>query len=318
MKILVIGATGQIGSALVDTLSRTDHQITVLVRNRSSFKSNIRIIQRDQFSPFAFDESLVGIDHIIYGVGLPDQFMFDEAVFEKVNCGLLNTFLDSLERSGVKSLTYISTYEVFKEVNGIISESDQFADERDLTSYFKAMLKSYKLVTAFARENKISLTTIHPAAVYGGLNTGRGITDFIENVINKAFWKLPFIVKSQFPVVHVDSLSHAVVLSLELPQGAYIVSDQMTSLRDIALAVNKYVRSYVPMIMPVWVAKMGIQVLEVISRVTGIKPIMSKVQIQFITKGLVPESNKLQRTSSWMPLSLDEGLKKYIDSRPVQ
>ena len=51
----------------------------------------------------------------------------------------------------------------------------------------------------------------------------------MENLVSRNWHRLPFITRSSFPVVHVDTLTGAIVKALEKP-GAYIVSDQMTSL----------------------------------------------------------------------------------------
>ncbi|MHB8843299.1 MAG: NAD-dependent epimerase/dehydratase family protein [Nitrospirota bacterium] len=317
MKILIVGATGQIGSALVDALSNTRHQITVLVRHKHNLPllANIVVIPHVEFTPAAFDAALTGMDHIIYCLGLPEQYMQDNSVFERVNYGLLKTFLDSLRRSSVRSLTYVSTYEVFQDIDGIISETDRIADESKMTPYFSAMTRAYRLATVYAKENNIGLTTIHPAAVYGGLNTGDGFTGYMDNLLHRRFWKVPFIVNGRFPVVHAGSLADAIIRSLEVSQGAYIVSDQMTSLREIALTVNKYARSYVPVTMPLWVARIGVSIAEKVARLFSQRPIMAKVQLKFITSGMEPRADKVRKETGWSPLSLDEGIKIYL-SRP--
>ena len=72
-----------------------------------------------------------GVDHVIYGIGLPEQFQFDDGVFDRVNCQLLQTFLEALASSGVRRLTYISTYEVFEVIDNDIDETHPIADESD-------------------------------------------------------------------------------------------------------------------------------------------------------------------------------------------
>lgn len=317
MKILLIGATGQIGHALTKALAKTQHRISVLVRNKRkrSFPDNVNVIEAEKFTPASFRESLAGNEHVIYGVGLPDQFSLEKAVFDRVNYGLLESFLEVLRGSHIKSLTYISTYEVFQAADGMIREIDQVAGESHMTSYFKAMTRAYRLVTAFARETGLSLTTIHPAAVYGGLNTGYGITNYMENLINRRFWKVPFIVNGRFPVVHVDSLADAVVRSLDRPGKAYIVSDQMTTLRDIALTLRKHGPSYVPLTMPFWVAQAGAFFLEPFARLFRSRPIVAKIQLNFISKGLKPIAERAQKELGWKPLSLDEGIRIYLRER---
>ncbi len=106
------------------------------------------------------------------------------------------------------------------------------------------------------------------------------------------------------------------VRSLERPGGAYIVSDQMTTLREIALTLKKYSHSYVPTTMPLWAANFGASASEFIARLFRVKPIMAKVQLEFITKGLEPKSERAQKELGWTPLSMDEGIKLYLGKRP--
>ena len=78
MKILLIGATGQIGFALAQRLSRSEHQLSVLVRSNSEleFEPNVRVIQSKCFDRAVFSSALESQDAVIsFGVsaGLHDQ-----------------------------------------------------------------------------------------------------------------------------------------------------------------------------------------------------------------------------------------------------
>ena len=183
MKILLLGATGQIGQVLMEALSRTGHQVSTLVRNAAGqqFPEGVTTIEHSEFTPDAFKVALHDINHVIYGIGLPEQFLFDNSIFGRVNCDLLRTFLDVLRGSGILSLTYISTYEVFMAIDNEIDETHPVADESEMIPYFQSMIHAYRMVVDFARATNLRLTTIHPAAVYGGRNTGGGITDYMEN-----------------------------------------------------------------------------------------------------------------------------------------
>jgi nucleoside-diphosphate-sugar epimerase len=316
MKILLLGATGQVGHALAWALSRAGHQLTILVRKAAGqqLPEAATILERAEFDAQAFASALQGIDHVVYGIGLPEQFLFDDGVFERVNCGLLRTFLGALQGSNVRRLTYISTYEVFETIDGKIDETHPVADESEMTPYFQSMIRAYRIATEFAAANGLTLTTIHPAAVYGGRNTGGGITDYMENLASRNWHKLPFISPSSFPVVHVDSLIDAIVRSLNKP-GAYIVSDQMTTLRDIAETMRKQTWSYIPLMVPLWLTMIGIHLIEAVARLLRVKPFASAVQIAFLTKGWRPLPDRAVAALGWTPMPLEEGIRRFLAAR---
>ena len=316
MRILMLGATGQIGYALAGALARTEHEVSVMVRNARDlqFADSVRVLQYPEFSADAFRAAMQGADHVIYGIGLPEQFTFDPEMFEKVNCALLRAFLEELRKSDIRGLTYISTYEVFENVNDRIDEAHPIADESHMTPYFQSMVRAYRSAVDFAEKNGVRLTTIHPAAVFGGLNTGSGITDFMENLVSGNWHKVPFITKTRFPIIHVDSLSDAIIKSISKP-GAYIASDQMTSLEEIATTMRGRVASYVPITMPVSITKLGVSVLESAAKLIGVKPFASAVQIDYLTKGWEPSPDKAIRELFWKPMALAEGIDRYLLAR---
>ncbi len=316
MKILILGATGQIGYALTEALARTEHDVSIMVRNARDlrFPDNVRVIQYPEFSGDAFRTAMLDANYVIYGIGLPEQFTFDHEIFEKVNCALLRTFLEELRKSDVHGLTYISTYEVFENVNDRIDETQPIADESHMTPYFQSMVRAYRSAMDFAERNGVRLTSIHPAAVFGGLNTGSGITEFMENLVSGNWHKVPFITKTRFPIVHVSSLADATIKSIG-NRGAYIVSDQMTSLDEIARTMRARVASYVPITMPVSITKLGVSILELASRLISVKPFASAVQIDYLTKGWEPSSEKAIRELSWKPMALAEGIDRFLSAR---
>ena len=196
MNILLIGATGQIGYALALILAKNDHHLRVLVRDKKKlpFPSNVDVLASQQFTVEAYKRALENVDSAIYAVGLPEQFTLCNDSFERVNYGLLTKFLKALEQSTVKRLVYISTYEVFSGVNNTIRESHSIADASQMTPYIQAMIKAYRLVTNYAAEHDLALTTIHPAAIYGGINTGDGITAYIEKLLKRQRLRMPIII----------------------------------------------------------------------------------------------------------------------------
>lgn len=315
MKILLVGATGQVGYALAHALHAAGHDLTVLVRrDRLPFPDGVRVEVAPEFTADVFAEALGGIDCAVYGVGLPEQFAFDTRVFEQVNYGLLTRFLAAVEESPLRRLVYISTYEVFDHRGGIIREKYPLNDPAGLTPYFRAMYHAYAETVAFAERTGTRLTTIHPAALYGGLDTGYGFTSVIENLIHRRFWRLPVVPRGRFPLIHADSLAEGIVASLD-HDGAFILSDTMCDLPTLAREVRRQTESLVPPTVPAPLAYGAIWPLEQVGKLVRVRPILAKVQLDFITAGLEPRPERAIAELDWYPMLLAEGLKRYLADR---
>ena len=291
----------------------------MLVRNATvlPFPDSVTVIEQPEFTASVFRNALHDVDHVIYGIGLPEQFMFDNSVFDKVNCDLLQAFLEGMRQSGVRRLTYISTYEVFKNINGVIEETHPIVEEAKMSPYSRSKVRAYRSVVHFARSNGVQLTTVHPAAVFGGLNTGDGITNYMGNLASWKLHRVPFVSAGNFPVIHVNSLTDVIIKSLNMP-GAYIASDQMTTLKGIAQAMRMQERSYVPLVMPLWLVKLGVSIMEALAKVIRVKPIASSVQTEFVTRNWRPNSGKAVRELRWQQMSLEEGVRRFCRGRHAQ
>jgi nucleoside-diphosphate-sugar epimerase len=316
MNTLLIGATGQIGYALAQHLSSSTQKLTVLVRDKAKrgFASAITVRSAAQFDEQVFEQALVGQDHVIYGVGLPEQFAPSKDMFDRINYDLLAVFLKALTRSSVKRLVYISTYEVFSEQAGKIRESHALEDPSKLSPYFAAMCRAYQLARDTCAAHGIALTTIHPAAVYGGRDTGDGITHYIENILNRRYLKIPTILAGRFPVVHADSLARAIHVAMD-HEGAFIVSEGMTSLKDLALTLREQASCFVPPQLPKPMVYASIMAMEAGARLLGMRPLLSVSQLDFITKGAEPLADRAESILGWKPGTLADGLRNYLKAR---
>ncbi len=312
----MIGATGQVGHALIHPLHTAGHDVSVLVRRTTPgrFPAGVRVVVEPEFTGTTFARLLPEADCVIYGVGLPEQFTLDETVFERVNRGLLNTFLAAMDASRVRRLVYVSTYEVFAPRDGVIRESHPVASLDGLTPYFRSMTQAYGDVVSFAERTGTDLTTIHPGALYGGLNTGDGFTNVIENLLNRRMWRLPVVPPGRFPLVHADSLAAGIVRSLD-HTGAFILSDGMTDLHTLAQALRRHARSWVPPQVPAGFVHVATTGIELAARALRRRPILSKVQLAFMAAGNEPLAEKASQTWGFAPWPLDGGIQRYLADR---
>jgi uncharacterized protein YbjT (DUF2867 family) len=88
MRLLIIGASGGTGKALVDQAMRQGHSLTLLVRNHKSVSSHrgmIRIWKGDVLDPEAVDAAMAGQDAVLCSLGTGITFrpvkMFSQGTY---------------------------------------------------------------------------------------------------------------------------------------------------------------------------------------------------------------------------------------------
>jgi putative NADH-flavin reductase len=70
MKVLVIGAAGKSGEALVDEALAAGHKVTAFVRGAAQYKkANVRVVAGDALDAAAVDAAVAGQDAVIDALG---------------------------------------------------------------------------------------------------------------------------------------------------------------------------------------------------------------------------------------------------------
>ena len=143
MKVAVIGATGFVGSHIVDSLEQAQHQVSLLVRPGSEDKipagDHFRVTKGDVDSADALDATLSGCDAVIYCIGILREFPKQSVTFEALQYeGVVRT-VDSARRCAVGRFLLMSANGV--RVNGTSYQSTKFrAEEHVLASGLDATI----------------------------------------------------------------------------------------------------------------------------------------------------------------------------------
>lgn len=108
MNIVILGATGFSGSAVLDEALRRGHRVTVLVRDRRRWHrshDNLRVVEGDALDPLALSRILQGQEALIQclgvggkGDGKPNTFISDAT----------RLIVGEMERQGVRRLIAMS------------------------------------------------------------------------------------------------------------------------------------------------------------------------------------------------------------------
>jgi putative NADH-flavin reductase len=108
VKVSIFGATGEIGSHVVQRLLQAGHQVTALVRDPGRLPAGVaervRWIEGELTDETAVDRTVVGSDAVIWAVGPTSNTPDQPALFEAAAAALVGT----MKRHRVRRLIALS------------------------------------------------------------------------------------------------------------------------------------------------------------------------------------------------------------------
>lgn len=101
-RILVTGATGVAGSAVIREFIRNGHPVKALVRNRAKARAyeafpTVEVVEGDMARPETLDEAFFGTDRLLL-ISSPDERMLDRQT----------GFIDAAQKAGVRHVVKFS------------------------------------------------------------------------------------------------------------------------------------------------------------------------------------------------------------------
>jgi len=211
VKALVTGATGFIGSHLVEHLVRQGDQVRCLVRSTSRIdwlrKLDVEIIIGDFFRLETLKEALQDIAAIYHAAGVTKAR--DKRDYWKGNVDATRRFLEATVRFGhsVKRFVHVSSQAaVGPSINN--SPVDETSPLNPVDVYGRSKKEAEKVCREFL--DKLPITIIRPVAVYGPRD--RDTFSFFKLV---HYGLLPIVgsEEKRVALIHVHDLVEGVVLA---------------------------------------------------------------------------------------------------------
>src|SRR5258707_6073972 len=104
MKVLVIGAAGKSGEALVNEALAAGHKVTAFVRGAAQYKkANVRVVAGDVLDAAAVDVAVAGQDAVIDALGGKTPWKVTT-----METSAAHNIVDAMLRNGVRTLLKIS------------------------------------------------------------------------------------------------------------------------------------------------------------------------------------------------------------------
>ena len=310
MKILVTGATGFIGSALIDHLANKPHLSVVgMVRSIADIPVDTSVEFRlgEIGNPSKINVNLSDIDVIIHTAGrahvMNDGHVNPLEEFRRVNTYGTLDLAKSAADAGVKRFVFLSSIKVNGESTplGFPFTVDSEANPRD--PYGISKHEAEIGLQEISRNTSLDITIIRPPLVYGP-----GVKGNFNTLINALSWYVPLpfasVKDNRRSMVGLDNLLSMLSVCVRHPKAAnqiFLISDRAdlstcSLLRLLGMAIGK----------PAVLFKFPVLILELMAKGFGMEG-----RLQRIIGTLQVDISTTCSQLDWEPpFSVEDGLRK--------
>ncbi|MBU6460584.1 MAG: NAD-dependent epimerase/dehydratase family protein [Proteobacteria bacterium] len=310
MRILVTGASGFVGQAVVRILSLANEEVVAAVRNETaalSLPQGVKaVLVGDMDDTLVWDEALDGCEAVIHLAARVHVMKEDNPnpldAFRRVNVAGTAALAQAALKAGVRRFIYLSSIKVNGEATHVVPfSSDDMPAPRD--PYARSKAEAEACLDAFEGQG-LEVVIVRPPLVYGPGVKGNFLA--LMNMVHKGI-PLPLAcVKNARSAVYVENLAHLLLVCLRHEKaagGVFLACDGSVwstpqLIRELAQKLGRTPRLFC--ITPF--------VLRFLARFVG-----RAAQMERLLSSLVVDADPLRQVLDWTPpYSAEEGLEKTV------
>jgi nucleoside-diphosphate-sugar epimerase len=184
--LAITGATGFVGSAVLDEALRQGHTARALARREQAERAGVTWVRGDLNDTAALAALVAGADAVVHVAGLTNTP--DPREFEIANVTGTANVLAAMTGAGVKRLVFVSSLSARKP---------------ELSAYGASKAKAEALVEA----SRLDWTTVRPPGVYGPRDV-----DYLEMFRTAKLGFVPLPPGGASSIIHADDLARLLVV----------------------------------------------------------------------------------------------------------
>lgn len=313
MQILVTGATGFLGSHLVDRLQQQGHHIIALGRDRARMPRGARPLIADLRDRRSVIDACRDVDAVIHAGALSAPWGH-HADFQAINVGGTAHVIDGCRAHGVGRLVFVSSPSVLSNGRDQCDLTDDAPYPRRPISIYSATKQRAEQLVRDAPD--VPSVIVRPKAIFGP-----GDTTLLPRLIAAARrGRLPQIGDGQNRVdlTYVENVVHALALAIESPRAvghAYTITNgEHPRLWDVIRLVLRRL-SLPDRLRPVPLPTMlrVARLMELIAAVTRREPLLTRYSVLVLARTQTHDIGAARSDLGYTPIvSLDDGIARTI------
>ncbi len=321
-KVLVTGATGFVGSALVRALLKRGDEVHVLVRQRSPRYPNLEGLPV-QAHPgdiqylSGLKEAMRGIDVVYHAAAVYEFFPWwkrSAPAIDKVNIDGTRHVLCAAKKAGVKRLVYTSSIiTIGKSEDGLSNEETPYQEGQFNSHYARTKHEAERLVLQATRDG-LPAVVVNPGIVLGERDSkptpsGEVIVKFLNRVYPGYFDAL-------WCVADVDDVAQGHLRAVEkgrIGERYILCNKEHYSLKEIFEILEKITGLQTPFLRIPYPLLLGFVYLdEGSAKWVRHKPLLSSEGLNFCRTFLSCDNSKAVRELGYRTTPIEKTLEKAV------
>ena len=253
MKTLVTGATGFIGTHLVQALVKEGREVRCLTRNsdkKSLLENNgVEVVYGNLLDKDSLKSAVNGVKIIYHLAG--EVYTDNVETYYKTNINGTRNLIETCINNSIEKFIFFSSI----AATGPCLNNEQMSEETccmPISPYGKSKLECEKLISCFSEQNKLTSVIIRPPVVYGpGINESSRALKLIQT-IKQGKIIIPGNGNHRISLCYITNLIQGTLLAEKKAReigGKYILSDHSpytynyivdTIAAELGIAVSKF------------------------------------------------------------------------------
>jgi dihydroflavonol-4-reductase len=318
--VLVTGASGFVGSAVVRALVAAGYPVRALVR-ASSPRANlaaldVEIVEGDLHDAPSVDRAMTQVRHVMHVAADYRLWSSDRSEIARTNVAGTRTVMEAALRKGVERIVYTSSVAALalRPDGQDADEATVLAEMAAIGAYKRSKVAAQELVESMIARDRLPAVIVNPSTPIGPRDIRPTPTGRI--IVEAASGRMPGYVHTGLNLVHVDDVAagHLAALAHGKIGERYILGGQNVLLADMLRDIAELVGRRPPRLrVPRRLLYPAAAVAELVANRTGREPFLTLDGLRMAKNRMFFTSAKATRDLGFAARPYREGLRDAIE-----
>lgn len=313
MKITLIGASGFVGTRLIDLLTQNCYELQNIDKQQSRFHPEVTMIT-NVLDKEKMVSLLKGTDVVVLLAAEHRDDVSPTSLYYDVNVGGMKNTLEAMEVNGVKRIVFTSSVAVY----GLNKQNPNENHAKDpFNHYGKSKWEAEQVLQAWHETHSDwNINILRPTVIFGERNRGN-VYNLLKQISGGKFLMVGKgnNKKSMAYVGNIVAFIKFLIENKTVGYDAYNYIDKPDfTMNELVNHVSKVLKRHIPAThLPFWLGMMGGYCFDALAFVTKKKLAVSSVRVKKFCATTQFDATKVQSTGFKPPYTLGEGLARTLE-----